>query len=688
MDSSFWNDIGEIDAKYGSIDVPDLINLPGANYSNEGRNYPTEDSTRGSGGSPFNASLINNLPLTNVNGAPDLGGLKSLFKTLTQNSSGRTDYAKLLPLLYGLYGASQSNRRTQPAGYQGGIPTYTATRQAPSQGQSLSGNVTFTPKAAGGGLKTGGFIFPADVVSHLGNGSSDAGLKALAAKLGATPIRGNGDGMSDSIPTSIDGEEKALVAHEEAYLSPEKVARLGGGDAKKGAKKLRDMMARIREARTGTTEQGKQIDPSKFMPGGEVKRYQTGGATGVGAAAAAGVTGTESSLSNWAGPYVTDMLAKGQALSEMPFEQYQGPLTAGPSQLQTQAFNTAANLQTPAAIGQAANTAGQLASSLQNLSYSPAQIGNQFQAPTQSAATQFTNQYQAPGAYQTGTFGTREFGSADAARYMNPYLESSLAPQLAELQRQNQIANLGDMSKLTRAGAFGGGRQAVLQAENTRNLMDKINQVTGQGYNTAFTNAMSQFNADQARQQQVQKDIEQSRQFGATQGMTAAQLQAQYGLSAQQAQEAARQFNQGQAMTAAQQQAQYGLAGRQAEEQSRQFGANYGLQGLQSALQAAQAQGNLGLTQNQADLANLNTLAALGGTQRGIMSEDIAARKAAFDEARVNPFKMVQFQQSLLQGLPLAAQTYNMQDTNNMSQFSNNFLLLSKALETLGVKPG
>ena len=45
-------------------------------------------------------------------------------------------------------------------------------------------------------------------------------------------------------------------------------------------------------------------------------------------------TGQESNLSNWAGPYVTDMLAKGQALSEMPYEQYQGALTAGPSQLQ------------------------------------------------------------------------------------------------------------------------------------------------------------------------------------------------------------------------------------------------------------------------------------------------------------------------------------------------------------------
>jgi hypothetical protein len=46
------------------------------------------------------------------------------------------------------------------------------------------------------------------------------------------------------------------------------------------------------------------------------------------------VIGKESSLSNWAGPYVTDMLGQGQALADMPYEAYEGPLTAGASDLQ------------------------------------------------------------------------------------------------------------------------------------------------------------------------------------------------------------------------------------------------------------------------------------------------------------------------------------------------------------------
>ena len=49
-------------------------------------------------------------------------------------------------------------------------------------------------------------------------------------------------------------------------------------------------------------------------------------------------TGVESSLSNWAGPYVTEMLGRGQALASMPYQGYTGPLTAGPSSIQQQAF--------------------------------------------------------------------------------------------------------------------------------------------------------------------------------------------------------------------------------------------------------------------------------------------------------------------------------------------------------------
>jgi hypothetical protein len=379
------------------------------------------------------------------------------------------------------------------------------------------------------------------------------------------------------------------------------------------------------------------------------------------------------------------MLAKGQALSEMPYQEYGGPLTAGTSPLQEQAFNTAGNLSVPGSVGTAMQTAGDISNKAQNLSYTPATFGNQFQAPTQTAATNFTNQYQAPTPYQNTNFTAGTFGNEQAQQYMNPYLQQSLNPQLAEARRQSDITEQQNKAAMTKAGAFGGGRQAILTSEGQRNLGTNLANITGQGYNTAYTNAMNQFNQDQARNLQAQQASEQSKQFGAQQGMTAAQLMAQYGMSAQQAQEAARQFQQNQAMTGAQSAAQYGLAGQQAGEASRQFGANLGLQGLNTGLQAAQTQGNLGISSGQLGLANLQQQLAAGQQQRGIESEGIAADKAAFEEARANPYKMVQFQQSLLSGLPLAAQQINTAQPTTFQQMLTGAGSVASLLNNLGL---
>ena len=105
-----------------------------------------------------------------------------------------------------------------------------------------------------------GFVVPADVVSHLGNGSTDAGLQHLKNRMGAQPIRGAGDGMSDSIKTTIEGKQPARIANGEAYIPPETVRQRGG------AKNLYAMMDKVRKERTGTKKQGKQINPNKYLP--------------------------------------------------------------------------------------------------------------------------------------------------------------------------------------------------------------------------------------------------------------------------------------------------------------------------------------------------------------------------------------------------------------------------------------
>jgi hypothetical protein len=83
-----------------------------------------------------------------------------------------------------------------------------------------------------------------------------------------------------------------------------------------------------------------------------------------------------------------------------------------------------------------------------------------------------------------------------AAQYMNPYLNAVLAPQLSELQRQAQIAQMTNASKLSQAGAYGGSRQAIMDAELQRNLLTKANEAIGTGYANAYDKAMGQFNTE------------------------------------------------------------------------------------------------------------------------------------------------------------------------------------------------
>ena len=303
----------------------------------------------------------------------------------------------------------------------------------------------------------------------------DGGIAMLAK--GGRYLQGETDGMADKLRTSIDGQQPAALSHGEFVIPADVVSHLGNGNSEAGAKKLYDMMARIRKARTGTKKQGKKINPDKFMPGGlagyaeggEVKHFQTGGTTSTGAASTPTVVGygtsQASTLSPWVGPYVTNMLGEAEALTKQPYQAFGGPLTAGPSALQQQAFAGASEL----------------------------------------AKTGYT-----PGTFTAGTFGL------DAAKqYMNPYLQSVLDPTLAEMRRQSDIARLADASRLTQAGAFGGSRQAIMESEGRRNLLEKQRQAIGEGYASAYDKAMAQFNAEQQRGLEAQRAGEQSRQYSA-----------------------------------------------------------------------------------------------------------------------------------------------------------------------------
>lgn len=278
-----------------------------------------------------------------------------------------------------------------------------------------------------------------------------------------------------------------------------------------------------------------------------IKRFQAGGAATdpiVGKQ-----TGSESSLSNWAGDYVTDMLGKGQALANQPYQAYTGPLSAGQSTAQQAAFQGIGNLSVP------------------------------------------TGQMGAAG------FQPQKFTAQAAQDYMNPYLESALDPQIEEARRQAQITRLGDANRLTQAGAYGGSRQAIMESELNRSLGQNLANITGQGYQTAYDKAMQQFNTEQGAAQQAQNLTNQ-----------------------------------------------------------------YGLQALQ----------------NQA---------SLGAQERAIQAEGIAADIAQFEEERDFPYKQTQYQQSLLQGLPLAAQSYSYAKPSQLSELLGGSGGLMGLLQSFGLIP-
>ena len=244
------------------------------------------------------------------------------------------------------------------------------------------------------------------------------------------------------------------------------------------------------------------------------------------------ITGTESALSNYVGPYVTEMLGRGQALGSMDYQGYGGPLTAGASAGQEAAFEGIAGLTIPTDL---------------------------------------------MGAFTPGSF----TDAGIASQYMNPYLMQALQPQIDEARRQADIQRVQDAGRLTQAGAYGGSRQAIMEAEGNRNLLQNLAGITGTGYSTAFDKAQQQFNVEQGRKQ------------------TAQDAANTYGLAA------------------------------------------------------------------------LTKQADLGAAERAIESEGIAADYLQFQEERDFPYKQVQYMQSLLQGLPLATQSYTYAEPSTLSKIAD-----------------
>jgi hypothetical protein len=185
-------------------------------------------------------------------------------------------------------------------------------------------------------------------------------------------------------------------------------------------------------------------------------------------------TGRSSALSPWAGEYVTDMLGRGRAAADQPYTAYTGPLTAGASDLQSAAFTGLAGLTTPTDMG----------------TYTPMSFTANLETP-----------YDVADPLSEG--GTKTIGTV-AEQYMNPYLAASLRPQLDELTRRATMQRLGNTKRLADAGAYGGSRQAIMDAELDRNLLRSQSDVLDRGYASAYDRGIAQFNKEQDAQRIAQ----------------------------------------------------------------------------------------------------------------------------------------------------------------------------------------
>lgn len=295
-------------------------------------------------------------------------------------------------------------------------------------------------------------------------------------------------------------------------------------------------------------------------------------------------TTSSSTLSPWAGGYVTDMLGKTQALANEGYQMYDGPLTAGASSLQQQAFQGLGSLSGQPGIG-TPYTAGSF-----NSGFNP----NTFSSNL------------------PGTSSTNPYGVGSLTDYMNPYIQGVLDPQIREAQRAAKIAEMSNADRFAKAGAYGGSRQAIMDAELQRNLLQSVGDMTGKAYSSAFDNAQNQ-------------------QYKA---------------------------------------AQLGMDAQKASEQSRQFGANLGLDTFRANEAAQQQQGILGLDAAKTQSNLYQQMLDAGKTQRDIEQQGLTADYGEFLRQQEHPYDQLKFMREMITGMPISTQTSTPNPASSSQQWA------------------
>ena len=339
---------------------------------------------------------------------------------------------------------------------------------------------------------------------------------------------------------------------------------------------------------------------------------------------------------------------------------------AAPTGLQQQSYNAAANMQVPGQFGtatdlssasgigalQSTGTAGMYGQQGSQAGQQNANLSNIYgglgAATGQQAADQSSMYGQAgygqgqQGAAIGQSLGQQSTNPNSVSAYMNPYIQNSLNPQLQLLGQQTGIAGAAQQGAATSAGAFGGSRSALANSLTQQTGQLAAQQAIGQGYNTAYTNAMSQMNA--ANQAALAGNAQ--AQTGINQGLAGAQQAGQLGMAGT-----------AQGLQGAQQAGQLGISGAQAGLS----GVNAQQAGYGLANQTAGTLGNLGTSQLAAQQGIAGLQNTYGTQQQQNQQNVINQAMQNYQTAQAYPMQQLAQLKALSTGLPMTDVTTTQQ---------------------------
>lgn len=297
---------------------------------------------------------------------------------------------------------------------------------------------------------------------------------------------------------------------------------------------------------------------TRLKPGGRI--YGGGGAP-----APTSQTVTQLSYPEEFKPLVTETAGRALAEASRPYTRYMGERIAGFDPFQLTAQQAVANLGPAQQLGPASQFATAAGLKAGDVQYAPQQFG--------------TASFTTPGL---------------AGLYMSPYAQNVIDIQQREAQRQADIANQQLKAQAVSRGAFGGSRQAIMEAEAARNLAQQKADIQQKGQQAAFEQAQNLYGTEAARALQAQ----------------------------------------------------------QATEASRQYGAGLTMQGLQTQLQAAQQLGGLGAEQMRQQQSLVNALQGVGAQRQALQQQLLNRDYEDFLQQKQYPYQQIAFLTEMLKGMP------------------------------------